>query len=611
MNKILGISAFYHDSAASLVIDGKIVAAVQEERFSRIKHDPSFPSRAIEYCLEAGGLTLTELDAVVFYDKPLLKFERLLETFLSRAPRGFAGFLRAMPVWLKEKLYLKQVIRLELKQLLKTPEKRAKLPTLMFTEHHQSHAASAFFPSPFENAAVVCIDGVGEWATTSIWKGNETSLQLLQEVHFPHSLGLLYSAFTYYCGFKVNSGEYKLMGLAPYGTPRFVDTIKKHLIDLRDDGSYRLNLDYFNYETGSTMTSKAFHDLFGRAPWPQDAPPDQMCMDLASSIQKVTEEAVLNIVRHAKEITQSRHLCLAGGVALNCVANGKIREANLFDEIWIQPAAGDSGGALGAALAAWYAHNPSAPKPRVDTMQGAMLGPEFSVEQIALACDSWQTPYEILPHASMHKTAASLMAQDKVVGWFQGRAEFGPRALGNRSILGNPTSSAIQRTMNVKIKQRESFRPFAPAVLETHMREYFDCTSPSPYMLDVGNVIESRRTNSHSARAGLDRVNDIRSDIPAVTHIDFSARVQSVSDDTHPEFRRLIQAFLEETGCAVVINTSFNVRGEPPVLTPQDAIRCFLATDMDYLMMNNILLDKTKMPAEAVRKAQQTTFERD
>ncbi|MCU7554251.1 carbamoyltransferase [Alteromonas sp. ASW11-19] len=610
MSYILGISAYYHDSAAAIIKDGEIVAAVQEERFSRKKHDPAFPARAIQYCLKEAGCSLAELDCVVFYDKPLLKFERLLETFLVRAPRGFSTFLKAMPVWLKEKLYLKQVLRREL-LALQPGLRREQLPPLNFTEHHQSHAASAYFPSPFTHAAVVCLDGVGEWATSSVWEGKGSKLKLLKELQFPHSLGLLYSAFTYYCGFRVNSGEYKLMGLAPYGTPRYTDTILQNLVTVKDDGSFALNLDYFDFETGHAMTSARFHQLFDGPPWPQDKAPDQRCMDLAASIQQVTEHIVENIARHARQLTGARHLCLAGGVALNCVANGKLRQSGLFDDIWIQPAAGDAGGALGAALSAWYIRQPDAVKPSVDSMQGAQLGPAYTEDEMRAACKHWDLTPHFIETAELHRRVADLLLADKVVGWFQGRAEYGPRALGNRSILGNPQSSQMQRTMNVKIKQRESFRPFAPAVLRGSLKDYFDAEPGNPYMLEVARVQPHLILPDNTDLQGLARVNAVRSSIPAVTHIDYSARVQVVDKATSAGFHALIEAFADAGGVPLVINTSFNVRGEPPVCSPDDAIRCFLATDMDYLVLGSLIIDKSAATEAAIARAKTITFEKD
>lgn len=610
MSLILGISAYYHDSAAAILKNGHILAAVQEERFTRVKHDPGFPANAVQYCLSQAECRLEDIDAVVFYDKPLLKFERLLETFLATAPRGFGGFLRAMPVWLKEKLYLKQLLRKELLALSPGLQK-SQLPALRFTEHHQSHAASAFYPSPFGHAAVVCLDGVGEWATTSLWEGKGCQLNALSEIQFPHSLGLLYSAFTFYCGFKVNSGEYKLMGLAPYGRAVYVDKIYQHLIDVKDDGSFALDMRYFDYETGTVMTSSAFHTLFGGEPWPQDKMPDQRCMDLAASVQQVIEEVVEKIALYARKITIAPALCLAGGVALNCVVNGRLRKAGIFDDIWIQPAAGDAGGALGAALAYWYLENDGAVKPPHDQMCGSMLGPEYSQHDIETAIKHWSVDAQQPDRKALYHTVSQALSQGQVVGWFQGRAEYGPRALGNRSILGDPRNPTLQRTMNLKIKQRESFRPFAPAVLSEHFSSYFDGTSGNPYMLEVNAVKPEHLMTLSDEVSGLDKVNSIRSGIPAVTHVDNTARVQCVQGAIHPEFHALITAFYEQTGMPMLINTSFNVRGEPPVCSPDDAIRCFLATEMDMLVLGPYLICREGVDPDMVKKARQTSFEKD
>lgn len=590
MKTILGISAFYHDSAAALIINGNVVAAAQEERFTRKKHDPSFPAEAIQYCLRETDLTLDQVDAIVFYDKPLLKFERLLETFLAHAPRGFSAFLRAMPIWLKEKLYLKQLLRRECRALLPEGVDKKALPQLMFTEHHQSHAASAYYPSPYTEATVVCLDGVGEWATTSIWHGKGKSLIALEEIHFPHSLGLLYSAFTYFCGFKVNAGEYKLMGLAPYGEPKYVDVILQNLIDLRDDGSFALNMDYFDYAIGNRMTNKKFNALFGCEPYPFDGKPDQRCMDLARSIQEVIEQAVLRIVNHAIELTGCANVCLAGGVALNCVSNGRLMQQDYVADLWIQPAAGDAGGALGAALTAAYAYGDIEPNAK-DTMQGAYLGPAYIEAQVLEACEQWQVPFEVLQPEGVTETVAQWLNQGDVVGWFQGRMEFGPRALGNRTILGDARCPNMQRNMNLKIKQRESFRPFAPAVAFEKVGDYFTPPHESPYMLSLAEVSQDT--------------------LPAITHVDKTARLQTVTEQSNPEFYAIIQAFYRLTGTAVLINTSFNVRGEPPVCTPQDAIRCFLATDIDKLVMGTVVLHKSKQPELAIAKAKRVTFEKD
>lgn len=611
MRRILGISSFYHDSAAAIVVDGEIIAAAQEERFSRIKHDPSFPSSAIQYCLEAANLGITDLDGVVFYDKPLLKFERLLETFMAHAPKGFSGFVKAMPVWLKEKLYLKSLLRRELLALCPEGTKKASLPSLNFTEHHQSHAASAYYPSPFNHAAVLCMDGVGEWATTSIWSGKGNQLTCIEELHFPHSLGLLYSAFTYYCGFKVNSGEYKLMGLAPYGNPSFVEQIYRHVIDVKPDGSFALNLEYFDFPTGQVMTNSQFHRVFGGEPYPFDGKPDQRCMDLARSIQVVVEDVVVKLARHAMQVTGAPNLCLAGGVALNCVANGKLLKESLFEDIWIQPAAGDAGGALGAALVAWYAHNTQVTKTTVDSMQGAYLGPAYSDEDIVKAADKWNAPHTRYEQPSLMSAVADWLAQDKVVGWFQGRMEFGPRALGNRSILGDARSPHMQSVMNLKIKQRESFRPFAPVVVADKVQDYFDIDCASPYMLMVANVHESLVTPVIASVGGLEQVHEVRSSLPAITHVDKTARIQTVSAETNPKLHQLLNTFEQRSGVPLLINTSFNVRGEPPVCSPDEAIRGFLATDMDVLVIENYVLLKSEQTTESVALAKTITFEKD
>lgn len=615
MKKILGISAYYHDSAASLIIDGKIIAAAQEERFTRKKHDPAFPTQAVRYCLAQGNCSISELDAVVFYDKPMLKFERLLETYLAHAPKGFNSFLRAMPIWLKEKLYLKVLLRRELRALAveKNGDNNAQLPQLLFTEHHQSHAASAFFPSPFEDAAVLCLDGVGEWATTSAWVGKGNDLQPLWDIQFPHSLGLLYSAFTYYCGFRVNSGEYKLMGLAPYGEPTYVQKIYDHLIDVKADGSFRLNMDYFNYSAGNTMISEKFHALFGGAPRSPDTSPTQKDMDLARSIQQVTEDIVIKLATNLQQETGQENLCLAGGVALNCVANGELLRTGIFKNIWIQPAAGDAGGALGAALQAWYQYFD---QPRTadaeDAMHGSFLGPVFDDASTQEYLSSINAPYQHLHDDTLYPSIAEALAADKVVGWFQGRMEFGPRALGNRSILGNPASVAMQSTMNLKIKYRESFRPFAPAVLAEDVSRYFELDRPSPYMLLVADVAQEwRLADTAKNLFGIEKLKQPRSQLPAITHVDYSARVQTVSETTNPEFTKLLRAFKAKTGWGLLINTSFNVRGEPPVCTPQEAYECFLRTDMDYLVLGKLVLDKQQQSAEAIAQARQKEFAPD
>lgn len=591
---ILGISAYYHDSAAAIIVDGNIVAAAQEERFSRKKHDPGFPSDAIQFCLDRAGVGLSDVSAVVFYDKPFLKFERLLETYLAYAPKGFRSFLMAMPVWLKEKLLLKSVLKKQLRRILDDSD--LPLPSLLFTEHHQSHAASAFFPSPFNRAAVLCLDGVGEWATSSVWQGDGAKLTPLWELHFPHSLGLLYSALTYYAGFKVNSGEYKLMGLAPYGEPKYVQQIYDNLIDVKEDGTFRLDMSYFNYAHGLTMTSDKFHRLFGSAPREAETPITQKYMDLARSIQQVTEEVVLKIANSIYLESGNTNLCLAGGVALNCVANGRLWRESKFDNIWVQPAAGDAGGALGAALQVWHQYyggqrEINAP----DTMKGSYLGPDYSNEQAAKLLDKKGAVYTELTDSELSERVSQLLADGNVVGWHQGSMEFGPRALGNRSILGDPRDPQMQRKMNVKIKFRESFRPFAPAVLSEHVSQWFEHSNASPYMLMVAKIAPSQKvelSDDTQDKKGLDRLNTVRSRIPAVTHVDDSARLQTVHKETNPKFHQLLSSFYQKTDCPVLINTSFNVRGEPIVNTPEEAFTCFMRTNMDYLVVGNLLLCK-------------------
>ncbi len=597
--KILGISAYYHDSAAALIDDGKIVAAVQEERLSRKKHDPRFPRNGVAWCLSSAGVSISDLAYVVFYDKPWIKFERMLETYLAFAPKGLKSFLTSMPLWLKEKLNLKSLLKRELAMVGGC--RQSQLPPLLFTEHHEAHAASAFFASPFERAAVLCLDGVGEWATTSLWLGEGNRLTPQWEIDFPHSLGLLYSAFTYYTGFKVNSGEYKLMGLAPYGEPKYVDLIRSHLIDLKPDGTFRLNQDYFNYATGLTMTGPKFDALFGGPARKPEEPLTQREMDLASSIQVVTEEVMQRLARTARNELGAEYLCLAGGVALNCVANGKILRQNLFRDIWVQPAAGDAGGAIGAALAVWHCY---AQKPRhpveSDLMCGSFLGPSYDSDYVRGFLDRTGAPYERIDGERLLITAAELMSRGAVVGWFQGRMEFGPRALGNRSIIGDPRRPKMQSLMNLKIKYRESFRPFAPAVLYERVGAYFALDRPSPYMALVAPVREDLRTPMTAEQErlfGIDKLKVPRSTIPAVTHVDYSARIQTVHRQTNPRFYQLIRRFEALTGCAVIVNTSFNVRGEPIVCSPEEAYRCFMRTGMDYLVMENFLLDKKVQPA--------------
>ena len=593
---ILGVSAFYHDSAACLLRDGEIVAAAQEERFTRKKQDAGFPSEAIRYCLREGGIGLGDLRYIAFYDKPLIKFERLLETYVAFAPRGLPSFLRAMPVWLKEKLFLKRLLQRDL-AALEPGVKPRDLPPLLFGEHHESHAASAFYPSPFDSAAVLCMDGVGEWATTSAWLGEGNELTALWEIPFPHSLGLLYSAFTYYTGFKVNSGEYKIMGLAPYGSPKYVQAIYDDLLDLKADGTFRLNMDYFNYATGLTMTNARFDRLFGGPPREMETRLTQREMDLARSIQDVTEEVMLRLARTVHRETGADNLCLAGGVALNCVGNGRIQREGPFKGLWIQPAAGDAGGAIGAAQSAWYRLEGRARKtvPPEDSMRGALLGPSYTNEQIELFLAKQEAPYVRLSDSELFERVADELAAGKVIGWFQGRMEFGPRALGARSILGDPRNPRMQSIMNLKIKYRESFRPFAPSVLRERVADYFDLDADSPYMLLVAPVLERRRapvTPEHEHLWGIERLNVPRSDIPAVTHVDYSARVQTVHEATNPRYYRLLKAFEAQTGCGVLVNTSFNVRGEPIVCTPADAYRCFMRTEIDVLVAENCLLQK-------------------
>ena len=601
--RILGISAFYHDSAAALVEDGRIVAAAQEERFTRRKHDPRFPAAAAAYCLETAGGDLGHVDHVAFYEKPFLKFDRLLETYFAMAPHGFGSFRRAMPLWIKDKLFQKSMLGKALRQL---PGGDRWNGSLLFTEHHQSHAASAFFPSPFASAAVLTMDGVGEWCTTSLGHGTANRLEILKEIHFPHSLGLLYSAFTYYCGFKVNSGEYKLMGLAPYGQPRFAQTILEHLIDLREDGSFHLDQRYFDYATGLTMTSRAFDALFGGPPRRPEQPLTQREMDLAASIQQVTEEVVLRLARHAHHLTGERQLCLAGGVALNCVANGKLHRAGIFDDIWVQPAAGDAGGALGAALAAWHQF---ADEPRVidrgqDTMQGAYLGPSYEQDEVEKRLTAAGARFERLEPEVVTGSTADALAEGKAVGWMQGRMEFGPRALGNRSILGDPRSPTMQKLLNLKVKYRESFRPFAPSILREDVADWFEFDDDSPYMLMVGDVVARRRrdmTAGEQCLFGIDKLNVARSEIPAVTHIDYSARIQTVHCETNFPYWALLSSFKQRTGCPILVNTSFNVRGEPIVATPEDAFGCFMGTDIERLVVGNCMLNKEAQNPDLAR----------
>jgi carbamoyltransferase len=591
--QILGISAFYHDSAAALVRDGDIVAAAQEERFTRKKHDSRFPAHAVEFCLAQAGARLTDLDYVVFYDKPFLKFERLLETYIAFAPAGLRSFQMAIPLWVREKLFQKSLLHDELKRLGEFDW----MNRLLFAEHHQSHAASAFYPSPFDEALILTMDGVGEWATTSVGLGRGNHLEIIKEIHFPHSLGLLYSAFTYYTGFKVNSGEYKLMGLAPYGTPRYTQKILDHIIDLKPDGSFHLNLDYFNYCTGLTMTNRKFDALFEGPPRKPDQLLTQHHMDLAASVQEVLEEVILRMTRSLASETGSKNLCLAGGVALNCVANGKILRDGRFERIWIQPASGDAGGALGAALAAYhlFQNQPRQVCGYGDRMHGSYLGPEFSQTDIQQRLTKLGAKYEVLDESELLEKCVDALMDEKALGWFQGRMEFGPRALGARSILADPRSPRMQSILNLKVKFRESFRPFAPSVMREHVAEWFDLDSDSPYMLLVADVVESRRklmTPEQQKLFGIEKLNVPRSDIPAVTHVDYSARVQTVHRETNPRYHALIERFNQRTGCPVIVNTSFNVRGEPIVGTPEDAFRCFMGTGIEVLAVGNCLLRK-------------------
>ena len=610
--RILGISAFYHDSAAALVVDGEIVAAAQEERFTRKKHDSRFPRHALEYCLAEAGISLDQVDLVAFYDKPFLKFERLLETYLAFAPRGFESFKMAIPIWLREKLFLKDLLQDQLKQHRPDFDWDERL---IFSEHHLSHAASAFFPSPYSSAAVLTLDGVGEWATSSLALGRDNRLEVIKEIHFPHSLGLLYSAFTYYIGFKVNSGEYKLMGLAPYGEPRYAGVILDKLIDLKADGSFRLNLDYFNYCVGLTMTNRKFDGLFGQSPRTPEQLLTPFHMDIAASVQQVTEEILLRMTRAVARETGERNLCLAGGVALNCVANGKILRDGKFDGIWIQPAAGDAGGSIGAALCAYhlYKDQPRRPHRGLDGMRGSYLGPQFEQSELELRLRAAGAHFSVVDDAEVIAQAADALVAQKALGWFQGRMEFGPRALGARSILGDPRSPGMQKLLNLKVKYRESFRPFAPAVLREDVGDWFELDYDSPYMLLVAGVLPKLRrsmTEEEKKLFGIDQLNVPRSQIPAVTHIDYSARVQTVHRDTNPRFHALLSAFKQRTGCPVLVNTSFNVRGEPIVCTPEDAFRCFMGSDIETLVVGNCVLQKEQQNP-ALKLDYQHAFELD
>jgi len=610
--KILGISAFYHDSAAAIVVDGKIIAAAQEERFTRKKHDSSYPFNAIEFVLNYSNLKLSEIDKIVFYEKPFLKFERLLETYVAMAPRGFVQFSKAMPSWLKEKLFQKKCFLNLLKQHDDTFNYSNKI---LFSEHHLSHAASAFFPSPFDESIILTADGVGEWATTTVAIGKKNNLQIKKEIHFPHSLGLLYSAFTYYIGFKVNSGEYKLMGLAPYGEPKYVDLIKQNLIHIKDDGSFRLNQDYFNYTTGLTMTNEKFNKLFGAEP--RNSKKDkitQFHMDIAASIQKVTEEIMVKICKSLRKEYDISNLCLAGGVALNCVANGKILKDKIFDNIWIQPAAGDAGGSLGAALAYWHLElNKERQISNDDDMKGSFLGPSYSNSEIENVLSNLGAKYEVLKDEEIIERTASDLSKGHVIGWFQGRMEFGPRALGCRSILGDPRSATMQKNLNLKVKYRESFRPFAPSVLREDVSNWFEIENDSPYMLLVANIKKEKQkemTSEEKKLFGIDKLNIKRSEIPAVTHVDYSARIQTVYKKTNEKYYKLIEKFKDKTDCPVIVNTSFNVRGEPIVNTPEDAFNCFMGTDLDNLAIGNYYLIK-KEQNPSLKKNYTKQFELD
>ena len=612
MRAILGISAFYHDSAATILVDGKIIAAAQEERFTRKKHDPSYPYNAIEFVLNYANLKLNDVDQIIFFEKPFLKFERLLETYVAFAPKGFKSFCMAMPIWLKDKLFQKKMLFNELKRHDDNFKDEKKI---YFSDHHLSHAASAFFPSPFKEAIVLTADGVGEWATTTVAVGKANNLEIKKEIHFPHSLGLLYSAFTYYTGFKVNSGEYKLMGLAPYGTPIYEDKIINNLIDIKEDGTFRLNQKYFNYATGLTMTSKKFHNLFGAEP--RNSKKDQLTqfhMDIAASIQKVTEDIMIKLAKSLKEEFNIPNLCLAGGVTLNCVANGKILKEKIFDNIWIQPAAGDAGGSLGAALALWHIEQNN---PRVvslnDDMQGSYLGPEYSHKEIQNELDKIGAVYEIKNEEDLINQTAEDLSTGKAIGWFQGRMEFGPRALGNRSILGDPRSSEMQKNLNLKVKYRESFRPFAPSILKENLTEWFNISEDSPYMLMVANINKDKTikmTEDQKKLFGIDKLNIKRSEIPAVTHVDYSARIQTVHKETNEKYYKLIKKFKEKTNCPVIVNTSFNVRGEPIVSTPSDAFNCFMGTELDKLVIGNCYLEK-KSQNISLKKDYKMEFELD
>ena len=610
---ILGISAFYHDSAACLLKNGEIVAAAQEERFTRKKYDAGFPRHAIQYCLEEAQIEASEINNVVFYEKPFVKFERLLETYLAFAPKGFTSFAKAMPIWIKEKLFQKTALVKELKDTL--GDKVNWRDRLLFSEHHLSHAASAFYPSPFESAAVLTLDAVGEWTTTSVAVGKGRDLKVIKEIHFPHSVGMLYSAFTYYTGFKVNSGEYKVMGLAPYGEPKYADLIKEKLITVAEDGSFQLDMSYFDYATGLTMTNKKFDALFGGPARTSETELTQREMDLAASVQKVTEDIIIQIAKGVAIDTGERNLCLAGGVALNCVANGILLREKIFDNMWIQPAAGDAGGALGAALSAWYLHhnNERSVSSERDAMKGSYVGPAFGDDEIEVELTACGARFKKLSEAELIEHVAAALADEKAVGWMQGRMEFGPRALGGRSIIADPRSPVMQKQLNLKVKYRESFRPFAPSVLRENVNEWFEYDNDSPYMLLVANVQKEKRramTEKEEALFGIDKLNVPRSSVPAITHVDYSARIQTVHSDTNPRYHAVISKFNEKTGCPLVVNTSFNVRGEPIVCTPTDAFKCFMGTDLDVLAVGNYLLIKEEQD-EALRENYEEQFELD
>ncbi len=613
---VLGISCYYHDSAAALIKDGVIIAAAQEERFSRKKHDSSFPKNATLYCLESQGISLSDVENVVYYEKPLLTFERLLETYLGSAPRGGRSFVSAMQVWLKEKLFLKTQLKKNLKEIQSSFESETYvMPELLFSEHHLSHAAAAFYPSPFDESVILCMDGVGEWATTSAWTGKGKSIKPLWEISFPHSLGLLYSSFTYYCGFKVNSGEYKLMGLAPYGQPRYVEKIKRNLIDIKEDGTFRLDISYFKYHRGFQMTGRKFHKLFGREPRKGETELTEFHMDLAASIQVVTEEIVLKLAKSLRRETGIKNICLAGGVALNCVANGKLLRKKIFDNIWIQPASGDAGSALGAALVCWYQHRKQEriPNPN-DSMKGTFLGPEFSNKEIIEYLNQIKAPYHIHNDSDLFELLAEELDKGHVIGWFNGPMEFGPRSLGGRSIIGDPRNQKMQSVMNLKIKFRESFRPFAPSVLEEDVSNQFEMVTKSPYMLMVAPVKKElciKMTAEEDKLFGIEKLNIHRSSLPAITHVDYSARVQTVTSTTNPRYHKLIDTFKQKTGCPTIVNTSFNVRGEPIVCTPQDAYRCFMRTEMDILVLQNQVLFKGEQPKVEKDETWKQEFELD